>query len=163
MNKSKYNHLKSTTHKTLDESIIREYIIPYPIFEEIDEIMKRYINIYNRKYERYLVGCVLKLITTKNRVRYNRITTRFNSQNFLNCSTISILSRINKKRFCFSLVSEMRITFSSSLSDMTNNYHLKQQLPMCKVRLNQLLAENLRLKYRLKILSSISYTRKSTN
>ena len=58
MNKSKYNHLKATTHNTLDEPIIRRFIIPYPIFEQIDEIMKRYIKICNRKRERYLVGCV---------------------------------------------------------------------------------------------------------
>ena len=56
----------------------------------------------------------------------------------------------------------MRRTFSSSFRDMTYNYHLKQQLLMCEVGLNQILAGNLRLIYRLKRLSSNSYTRKST-
>ena len=38
----------------------------------------------------------------------------------------------------------MRITFSSSFRDMTYKYYLKQTLPMCEVRLNQILAKNLR-------------------
>ena len=33
---------------------------------------------------------------------------------------------------------------------MTYDYYLKQPLPMCEVKLNQILAKNLRLKYRLK-------------
>ena len=31
--------------------------------------MKRYNNIYNEKYEKLLVSCVLKLLTTTNLVR----------------------------------------------------------------------------------------------
>ena len=51
MNKSNYKHSKSITHETLNMSLLRRYIILNPIFDEIDEIMKRYINIYNTKYE----------------------------------------------------------------------------------------------------------------
>ena len=76
--KSKNNHLKSVTHKMLSESIIRRYIIQNPINNVIDEIMKRYTIIYNKEYERYLVRCVLKLLTTTNRVRYIRINTKPN-------------------------------------------------------------------------------------
>ena len=43
----------------------------------------------------------------------------------------------------------MRITFSSSFGVLRYNYYLKQQLPMCEVRLNQILAKNPRLIYRL--------------
>ena len=42
----------SITHKTLDEYILRSYIMPNPIFRHgIDEKMKRYINIYDKKFE----------------------------------------------------------------------------------------------------------------
>ena len=41
MNNSKYNQLKSITHKTLDDSFIRRYIILNPILHQIDEITKR--------------------------------------------------------------------------------------------------------------------------
>ena len=52
LNKSKYNHLKSIDHKILDESIIRRYIIPNPICDQIDEIKKRFVIIYNKNYEK---------------------------------------------------------------------------------------------------------------
>ena len=58
---------------------------------------------------------------------------------------------------------ETRINFSSSFRDMTINYRLKQQSPMCEVRLNQILAKNPRLIYRLNRLTSNPYTRKYTN
>ena len=44
--KSKCNLLKSITHKLLDESIIRRCIIRNPNLNQVDEIMKNYINTY---------------------------------------------------------------------------------------------------------------------
>ena len=49
MKKSKYNCLKSITQKLLDESIIRRYIFLNPILEQIDKIMERSVNNYNKK------------------------------------------------------------------------------------------------------------------
>ena len=66
----------SITHKRLDESFIRRYIIPNPNFDQINEIMQSYVKIYNERYEKYLVNCVLKLLTTTNRVRSIRIDTK---------------------------------------------------------------------------------------
>ena len=43
----------------------------------------------------------------------------------------------------------MRIIFSSFFKDMTYDYYLKQRTLMCEIRLNQILAKNLRLIYRL--------------
>ena len=78
MNKPKYNHLKSITQKTLDESIMRRYIVLNAIFDQIDEILKRYINTYIKKFENFLVSCVLKPLTFTNRVRYIIINTKLN-------------------------------------------------------------------------------------
>ena len=86
-----------------------------------------------------------------------------NLEQFLNFSKSCILSRIIQDRYCFSHVYEMRITFDSSFRDMTYNYYLKQQLSMCEVRLNQILAKNPRFIYRLNRFSSNPYTRKYTN
>ena len=72
MNESKCNHLKSKTHKTFDEAIIRKFVILNPIFDQIDEIMKSYINIYNENYETFSVSFLLKLLTTTICVRHNR-------------------------------------------------------------------------------------------
>ena len=46
---------------------------------------------------------------------------------------------------------------------MTYNYNLKQQLPMCEVRFNQILAKNPRPIYRLNSFSSDPYIRRYTN
>ena len=124
--------------------------------------MKKYINIYSKKFERYLVSCVLIVLTTTNRVRYIRINTKLNLDYFLNFSKKSILSRINQVRCLFSHIHEMRITFSSSFRDMTYNYYLKQPLQMCEINLNQILAKNPGLIYLLNRSSNNPYIRKST-
>ena len=52
MNKSKLNHLKSVTHKTISESILRGHIIQNPKINDFDEIKRKNNNIYDKKYER---------------------------------------------------------------------------------------------------------------
>ena len=129
----------------------------------IDEIMRKYIIVYNKKYERYSVSCGLKLLTTTNRVKYIKINTKLNLDYFFNFSINSILSGLNQDRYYFSHIYEMRTTFSSSFRDMTYDYYLKQPLPMCEIRLNQILAKNPRLIYRLVRYSIYPNTRKYTN
>ena len=161
-NKSKYSQLKSIGHKILDESIIRRYSVLNPNNNQIDAIMKKHINGSNMKDERCSVDCVLKLITTTNRVRYIRISTRPNLDYFLNFSKNSILSKKNQDHYCFSHVYEKRITFSSSFRDMTYDNYLKQRMPMCEVKLNQIVAKHPRLIYRLNRFSTNPYIRKYT-
>ena len=45
MNKSKYNQYKTILQKTPVNSTIRRNIIPNPVFDRINEIMKRFIKI----------------------------------------------------------------------------------------------------------------------
>ena len=49
MDKSKYNHLKSTGHKILDEPIVTRYFIKDRNINDIDEIMRKNIIICNKK------------------------------------------------------------------------------------------------------------------
>ena len=130
------------------------------MLNQIDEMMKKYVNIYNKNFERFSVSCVLKLLTTTNRVRYIKNNTKLNLEYFFD---FSILSRINQYRYNFPHICEMRITFSSYFRGMTYDYYIKQPLPMCEVRLNQIIAKNPRLIYRLNRFSSYPYTRKYTN
>ena len=55
--KSRYKHFISTTLKTLNMSILTRYVIVNPIFDEVVELTRVYINIYNRKYKKYAVRC----------------------------------------------------------------------------------------------------------
>ena len=89
------------TQKTLNMSIIRKFIVLDPIFDEIDEIMKRYINTYYKKYEQAEVRCVLKHSSTTKRVRHIRINTKPNLDYHFKFSKNSILSRINQDRYFF--------------------------------------------------------------
>ena len=91
--------MKSVTHEILDESIISRFIIFNPIINEIDQIMKRYINFFNKKINN-IRSVVLKLLTTTNPVRHIRIIEKPNLDYFL-ISKDSILSRINQDRYYF--------------------------------------------------------------
>ena len=163
MEKSKWNNLKSSTHNIHDESITRRYIILDPNKNLFDEIMKKIFNNYKNNYARYLVSCLLKLLTTTNHVRYIRINEKPNVEYFLNFSTISILSRINVDQFYFSHIYELGITFSSSFRDMTYAYYLKQRKATYESKLNQILAENPRHIFRLYRYSPNPNTRKYIN
>ena len=110
-----------------------------------------------------MVSCILKLLTATNRVRYIRINTKANLLCFLNFSKKSTFSRINQDRYYFSPVFETGISFSSSFRHMTYNYYLKQPMPMCEIRLNEISAKNLRHLYRLSTYSNNSITGKYTH
>ena len=67
MDKSKDKHLKSVNHKIIDKCITRRYFIQNPNSIDIDEIMRKSINIYFKKHQQYSVSCVLKLLTNCSR------------------------------------------------------------------------------------------------
>ena len=78
MSQSKINHLKSLTHRKLNESIKNRYNLFNPIIIENDEILKEYTEIYNSKYQQFSVSCVIKLLTSTNHVRHIRIDEKLN-------------------------------------------------------------------------------------
>ena len=162
MNYSKTRHLETKTQNKIDNSFIRRYIILNPVFNQIDEIMKRYFNIYKKGSENCLVSCVLKLLTTTNRVSYIRTKTKLHFDFFL-FSRNSILSRINKGRYFLPHIYQMRTTFSSSFRELTYKHYLKQPIPMFENTLNQILAKNPTVIYRSNGYSDYPFMRKDTN
>ena len=88
--------------KILDESIIRRYVILNPNINQSDEIMKKHLFNYNKGSERYSFACVLKPLSTSNRVRHTRNNTKLNLDNFFNFSKNSISSKINQNQKYFS-------------------------------------------------------------
>ena len=64
-----FNHSKSIGHEVQNESILRRIFFRKPNINDIDEILRKYINIYGRNYQQYSVSCVLKLLTITNHVR----------------------------------------------------------------------------------------------
>ena len=102
--------------------------------------MRKYVNVHNRKYEKFEFICFFKLLTTRKHVGYIKIAS--NSDLVLKRP---ILFEIDKKRHCFSRIIQMRISFISSIGNMTYKYYLKQPKPLCEIKSNQLLAGNTKL------------------
>ena len=48
---SKYKRIKSENHISSESSFIGRYIILNPDFDKVDEIMRKYVNIYNKKHD----------------------------------------------------------------------------------------------------------------
>ena len=85
--------MNHTWHK---ESIIRRYIFQNPDFDEIDRILRKYVNVHNIKNEKFEIRCSFKVLTTRKRVRYINITS--NSDIVLKKS---MFSEIDKKLHYF--------------------------------------------------------------
>ena len=49
---------------------MNRYIILNPVFDKVDDIMRKYVIIYNKKYDQYGVGCLMKLLTNTNIIKY---------------------------------------------------------------------------------------------
>ena len=56
-----------------------------------------------------------------------------------------MLSEIDEKRYYFSKITEMRISFISSIRNMTHKRYLKQSKPMSEIKLNEITAINPKL------------------
>ena len=101
-------------HTWYEESIIRRYTFSNPDFDEIDRILRKYVNVHDKKYEKFEVICSFKLLTTRKCVRC--INNASNSDTILKKS---MLSELDKKRHFFSRIIEMRIDFIGSIRNMT--------------------------------------------
>ena len=91
--------------------------------------MKKYIDIHKKKYNLYQSRCV----------------SNENDNQYLICKPILYLDYsdiIINNQPSFSKKLEMRITFISSFRHMTNDYYLKQPLPIREIKLNQLPHKN---------------------
>ena len=70
---SKFKHVKSMKHTWHEESIMRRYIFSKPDFDEIDRILRKYVNVHIKKSEKFEILCSSKIFTTRKRVRYKNI------------------------------------------------------------------------------------------
>ena len=59
--RSKTNHLNSQYHKSLTRSIICKYTVKNPNFLHVEDILKIFVDDYNKKFEFYLSFCKWKL------------------------------------------------------------------------------------------------------
>ena len=68
--KPNYKHPKSLKHTTLNDSIIKRYITSNANFDEVDETLRKYVNIHNKEYDHFDLHWLNELLITTNHVRY---------------------------------------------------------------------------------------------
>ena len=139
---SKYKQYKSENHTMLERRIIRRYLILNPDSDRMYDIVRKYVNIYNKKYDGSDVYCLFKMITKTNNIKYIRLPPRPHIHYLYCILTKSVLKRINKERDNISRILEMRITFVSQSKYVTSKQYLKQRKTMFEIILNRLLNRN---------------------
>ena len=142
--RSKKRHLNSGYHKYLSNSIISKYTVENPSFLHMQDILKKYVDDYNKKFVIYIIICKWKLhfsdITIKiesNRL-YNIHRAGWNLRSYL----ISKIEDFENKGHKFSHISEMNVVFISKLRNITYQHYLQIPKSMLEWTMIKKLATN---------------------
>ena len=145
--RSKKKHLNSQYHKSLTESIICKYAVINPSFLHMEDILKNFVDVYNKKFEFYLIFCKWKLhfsdtiINVKSDRLYNIHRAGWN----LRRNLISKIEYLENNGHKFSHISEMNIVFITDLRNLTYEHYLKIPKPIIEWSIIEKLAINPRL------------------
>ena len=145
--RSKKKHLNSRYHKSLSDSIINKYTVKNPSFLHMENILKNYVDDYNKKFVLYVIICKWKvhfsdtIINVKSDRLYNIHPDGWNLRRTL-FSKIGYLENDGHK---FSLISEMNIVFITDLKNMTYENYLKTPQSMLEWTMIKKLANNPKL------------------
>ena len=125
--RSKKRHLNSRYHKSLSESINSKYTVENPSFLHMQDILRKYVDDYNKKFVIYIIICKWKLhfsdtiINVESNRLYNIHRPGWNLRSYL----ISKIEYLENKGHKFSHISEMNIVFISNLRKMTYRHYLQ--------------------------------------
>ena len=108
--KSKHEHFKSKNHKYLEEIFIMRYFVENPDITQINELLKKFVNIYIKKCYFNQIRCVIKVLTNTNDIQNLKI------KPILNVVYRNNPNILSKKLPCFYQIFEMRILFISNHS-----------------------------------------------
>ena len=142
--RSKKRHLNSQYHQSLTKSIICKYIVENPSFLHMKDILKNYVDDYNKKFVFYIFICKWKLyfsdtiINIKSDRLYNIHPFGWN----LRRSLMSKIKKLENDGHKFSHLSQMNIVFMTDLRNITYEYYLKIPKPMIEWTLIKKLATN---------------------
>ena len=144
---SKKKHLSSQYHKSLTRSILCKYAVEYPSFFHLNDILEKYINEYNKKFEFYLISSKWKLhfSDTNINIKSDRLHNIYISGRKLRSYLISKIEDLENDGHKFSHISEMNIVFISNLRNMTYEHYLMIPKPMIEWTIIRKLATNPKL------------------
>ena len=142
--KSKNRHLNSRHHKSPSACIISKYTVENPNFLHMQDILKKYVDYYNKKFVIYIIICKWKLhfsdiiINVESNRLYNIHRGGWKLRSYL-------ISKIEDQEYNghkFSHISEMNITFISKLRNMTYKHYLQIPKSMLEWTMIKKLANN---------------------
>ena len=146
---SKNKHLKSNYHKSLSDRIICKYTVKNPNFLQIEDILKNFVDDYNKKFEFYIIFCKWKLhfldtiIEVKSRRLYNLLRKQYSWK--LKSYLISKIEDYECYNHKFSHISEMDILFITDFKNITYEHYLKLQKSILEWTIIRKLSENPKL------------------
>ena len=127
-------HNRSKRHIGLSSLVVNRFTVKNPELMDIDNILKKYRNVYDRKFESYSINCYFNTVFDKNQiiiVKLKRMISivrpTFIRQKLL--KKIYSLER-NEEGYKYSFISEMKIEFIACLSSMTFKNYLQQPKQM---------------------------------
>ena len=142
--RSKKRHLNSRYHKSLSSCIISKYTVENPSFLHMQDILKKYVDDYNKKFVLYIIICKWKIhfsdiiINIESNRLYNIHRPNWNLRSYL----ISKIEYLENKGHKFSHISEMNIVFISKLRNMTYQHYLQIPKSMLEWTMIKKLATN---------------------
>ena len=148
--RSKKKQLNSQYYKSLTSSINCKYTVKNPSFPHVEEILKNFVDYYDKKFEFYLIFCEWKLhfpdttINIKSDRLYNINRAGWNLRRIL-ISRIEFFEIFESNGHKFSHISEMNIVFITDLTNTTYDHYLKIPKPMIEWTINKKLANNPKL------------------
>ena len=145
--RSKKRHLNSQYHQSLNKSITCKYIVENPSFLHMEDILKNYVDNYNKKIILYIIICKWKLhfSDTLINIKSDRLSNIHPDGWNLRRTLISKLEYLEDDGHKFSHISEMNIEFISSLRNMTYEHYLRIPKSMLEWTLIRKLATNPKL------------------
>ena len=145
--RSKKRHLNSRYHKSLSESIISKYTVENPSFLHMKDILKKYVDDYNKKFVFYIIICKWKLhfSNTIINIKSDRLCNIYIPTRKLRPYLISKIEDFESVGHKFSHISEMNIVFISKLRNMSYQHYLQIPKPMIEWTMIRKLANNPKL------------------
>ena len=142
--RSKKKHLNSQSHESLTRNIICKYTVKNPSFFHMKDILKNYVDDYNKKFVLYTIICKWKLhfSDTIIHIKSDRLCNFYIPSRKLRPYLISKMEDFENAGHRFSHISEMDIEFISNLRNMTYQHYLQIPKPMIEWTINKKLASN---------------------
>ena len=154
--KYKEKHLYAKSHMGFSESIINEYCVENPKLIELEEIKKKHVKNYDRRFEFYHIIRKRKLqfVDTVICVKFKKLysdNTNWGLASFF----MKKIENFGRQGLRFSYMLEMNITSITRLDLMTYEHYIIQPMQMVERVLNQKLIGNPEL---VKLLYNVHFT-----